>query len=105
MIDPATGWFEIAKISGKVSITTAVQVDKCWFCWYPQPTKVIYNIGLEFIGPSIQEIIKDVYKVQAKPMTVKNAQANSVLEGIHQVLAKILQKFEQKEQEVDKDDP
>jgi hypothetical protein len=49
MIDPATGWFEVAEISSKESITVAEQVNKYWFCRYPRPTKVIYNCGSEFI--------------------------------------------------------
>ena len=37
-------------------------------------------MGSEFIGPSFQELIKDVYKIKAKPTLLKNPQANSVLE-------------------------
>ena len=65
MIDPATRWFEVAEIPSKESITVAEQVDKYWLCPYPSPTKVIYDCGSEFIGPSFQELIKDVYKVKA----------------------------------------
>ncbi len=78
------------EIPGKESITVAEQVDKYWFCRYPQPTKIIYDRGSEFIGPSFQELIKDVYQVKAKPTTVRDPQANSVLEHIHQVLANML---------------
>ena len=76
MIDPATGWFEVAEIPSKESITVAEQVDKNWFCCYPQPTKVIYDRGSEFIGPSFQELIREVYQIKAKPTSVKNPQAN-----------------------------
>ena len=55
MIDPATGWFEVAEIPSKESITVAKQIDNNWFCCCPQPTKVIYDRGSEFIGPSFQE--------------------------------------------------
>ncbi len=87
MIDPATRWFEVAEIPNKESITVAEQVDKYWFCYYPRPKKVIHDHGSEFIGPSFQELIKDVFQITTKPVTVKNPQANSVLERIHQVLA------------------
>ena len=105
MIDPATGWFEVAEIPNKESITVAEQVDKYWFCRYPRPTKVIYDHGSEFIGPSFQELVKDVYQIKMKPITVKNPQANSVLERIHQVLANMLRTFELEEREVNEDDP
>ena len=105
MIDPATGWFEVAEIPNRESITVAEQVDKYWFCRYPRPTKVIYDRGSEFIGPSFQELIKDVYQLKAKPTTVKNPQANSVLERIHQVLANMLRTFELEERDINEEDP
>jgi transposase InsO family protein len=105
MIDPATGWFEVAEIPNQESITVAEQVDKYWFCRYPRPTKVIYDCGSEFIGPSFQELIKDVYQLKAKPTTVKNPQANSVLERIHQVLANMLRTFELEERDINEEDP
>ena len=67
MIDPATGWFEFAEILSKESIMVAEQVDKNWLCCYPQPTKVIYDRGSEFIGPSFQELIKEVYQINQSP--------------------------------------
>ena len=32
MIDPATGWFEVAEIPNQEFITVAEHVDKYWFC-------------------------------------------------------------------------
>ena len=97
MIDPATGWFEVAEIPNKESITVAEQVDKYWFCCYPLQTKLIYDHGSEFIGPLFQELIKDVYQIKTKPITAKNPQAYSVLERIYQVLANMPRTFELEE--------
>ncbi len=58
----------------------------------------------EFLGPFFQELIKDIYKIKAKPITVKNPRANLVLERVHQVLANMLRTFELEEREIDEED-
>ncbi len=57
------------------------------------------------MGPLFQELIKVVYQIKARPTLVKNAQANSVLESIHQVLANMLRTFELKERKSTKTIP
>ena len=64
MIDAATRWFEVTKIPSKESIIVAEQVDKYWFCCYQRPMRVVYNHGSEFMGPSFQELIEDVYQIK-----------------------------------------
>ena len=105
MIDPATGWFDIVEVTDKESQTVAEKIDKLWLCRYPQPNKVIYDRGSEFIGPSFQELIKEVYQIKVKPTTVKNPQANSILERIHQVLGNMIRTFELEERDINEDDP
>ena len=105
MIDPATGWFEIVEVTDKESHTVAEKIDKLWLCRYPRPNKVIYDRGSEFIGPSFQELIKEVYQIKVKPTTVKNPQANSILERIHQVLGNMIRTFELEERDINEDDP
>ena len=45
MIDPATGWFEMAEIPSKDAYTVAHVVERTWFMRYPWPTKVIIDRG------------------------------------------------------------
>ena len=52
-----------------------------------------------------QDLIKNEYGIKTKQTTVKNPQANSVLERIHQVLLNMLRTFELEDRNLDKDDP
>ena len=50
MIDPVTGWFEIAQYYGKVAISIANLVGSTLLYRYPRPINVTYNQWSEFIG-------------------------------------------------------
>ena len=105
MIDPATGWFEIHQYDDKRSITVANIVEQEWFNRYPWPTQVTFDRGSEFIGQDFKGMIQDDYGVKAKPITVRNPQANSVVERIHQVIANMIRTFELEDNYLDEDDP
>ncbi|DBA04493.1 TPA: hypothetical protein N0F65_011041 [Lagenidium giganteum] len=85
MIDPATGWFEVKAVTDKEAKTAAHILDNEWFCRYPRPEFCVYDQGCEFTGFEFQEMLES-YGVKARPTTVKNPQANSILERPHQVL-------------------
>ena len=98
--------FEVAEIPSKESITVAEQVDKYWFCRYPRPTKVIYAImDRNSLDHPFKNWLRTSIRLKQSLRQLKNPQANSVLEPIHQVIANMLRTFELEEQEVDKDDP
>jgi transposase InsO family protein len=84
MIDPATGWFEIQQYDDKQSITIANIIEQEWFSTYPWPTQVTFDRGSKFIGQDFQKMIKEDYGVKAKPITVRNPQANTIVERVHQ---------------------
>ena len=94
MIDPATGWFEIQQYDDKKSITVANIVEQEWFSRYPWPTQITFDRGSEFIGQDFQKMIKDDYGVKPKPITVRNPQANAIVERVHQVIGNIIRTFE-----------
>ena len=81
MINPATGWFEIHEYDDKRSITVANIVEQEWLSRYPWPTQITIDRGSEFIGQDFQKMIKEDYGVKAKPITVRNPQANAIVEG------------------------
>ena len=87
-IDPATGWFEISEISDKMSGTMFRKLDNVWLARYPRPKKIIFDNGKEF-KKDFRHIFDD-YGVVPRPTTVKNPQANSILERVHQVLTQML---------------
>jgi hypothetical protein len=67
-------------------------VSKTWLCRYPRCQSLIYNNGFEF--KLHFEHLCDSYGIKRKPTTVKNPQANGVLERVHQVIGQMLRTSE-----------
>ena len=106
MIDPASSWFEVVELPlvkrlrtinvkgkelllsdetfDKSSDRVAKLVNKTWLCRYPRYQKLIYDNGSEF--KLHFDHLCDSYSIKRKPTTVKNPQANAVLERVHQVI-------------------
>ena len=106
MIDPASGWFELIELPNK-SVTyvregneiTDVIIDKSsaqisvlfnrqWLSRYPRASKIIYDNGSEFKLHFAE--LCDTYGIERKPTTIKNPQANAILERVHGVLANMM---------------
>jgi hypothetical protein len=114
MIDPASSWFEIVElplvkrlwtmnINGKEQLQsedifdkssdrTAKLVNKTWLSRYPRCLYLIYDNGSEF--KLHFEHLCDSYGIKRTPTTVKNPQANAILERVHQVLGQMLRTLE-----------
>ncbi len=115
MIDPVTIWFKIVELptvrvtvpsEGKGKKTTCLDYtedadifDKtsaqisnlvyiCWFSRYPCCRYIIYNNGSEF-KLHFRALCK-TYGVKSKPTSIKNPQANAILERIHTVFTNML---------------
>jgi transposase InsO family protein len=50
-------------------------------------------------------MIKEDYGVKAKPITVRNPQANAIVERVHQVIGNIIRTFELENNYLDDNDP
>ena len=105
MIDPATGWFELHEYNNKRSITVASITEQEWFSRYPLPIQIIFDRGSAFIGKDFTKMITDDYGIKRKPITVRNPQANAIVERIHQVIGNIIHTFELEKNYMDKDSP
>ena len=105
MIDPASGWFEIHQYDDKKSITVANIAEQEWFSRYPWPTQVTFDRGSEFIGKDFREMLVNDYGIKRKPITVRNPQANAIVERVHQVIANMIRTFELENNYLDMDDP
>ena len=114
MIDPASSWFEIVElplakrlrttnvngkellhsedIFDKSSDRVAKLVNKAWLSRYPRCRYIIYDNGSEF--KLHFEHLCESYGIKRKPTTVKNPQANAILERVHQVLGQMLRTSE-----------
>ena len=106
MIDPATGWFEIVELPNafvkyerKGEDITKVIIDKSsavisrlfnktWLSRYPRAKYVIYDNGSEF--KLHFEGLCDSFSLKRSPTTIKNPQANAILERQHAVIANMM---------------
>jgi transposase InsO family protein len=59
-----------------------------WFCRYPRCRNIIYDNGSEF-KLHFQSLC-DSFGLKRKPTSVKNPQANAILERIHQTIANMM---------------
>ena len=106
MIDPATGWFEIIELPNacvtikrkgedieeviidKSSAQVSHLFNKQWLSRYPRAKNIIYDNGSEF-KLHFEELCES-YSIKRKPTTVRNPQANAILERIHGVLSEMM---------------
>jgi hypothetical protein len=63
MIDPATGWFEIAELIRGGADYTADLLKKVWLTQCSWPTEIICYHGKEFMVEVI-DILKDDYGIK-----------------------------------------
>jgi len=105
MIDPATGWFEIVQYDDKRAITIANLVEQQWLTRYPRPSLITYDRGSEFIGHEFKNTVQNEYGIKCKPITVKNPQANSIIERVHQTIGNMIRTFELEDIYLDEEDP
>jgi transposase InsO family protein len=103
IMDMATRWVEIAPIETKNADVVALAFDRTWLARYPRPREVIHDNGTEFSTEFLE--LLDSYGIQSKCTTVKNPQANSTLERMHQVLGNNLRTLELENRRLDDVDP
>ena len=104
-IDPATGWFEIAELPNKEKSSARISqlFNTTWLARYPRPRKVIFDNGSEF-KKDFLPLLHD-FAIKPTPTSVKNPQANAILERVHQVLGDMLRTKELQKHTFDEIDP
>ena len=104
MIDPNTGWFEVAEIKGTPTSDKVAQAfDHAWLSRYPRPKLIGYNNGSE--NKKDFKAMCNNYNIADKPTSGFNPQSNGIIERVHMVLADILRTFELEERELNPEDP
>lgn len=103
MIDPITGWFEIAPLPTISSYETQKAFDSYWLSRYPRPQEVGVDNGSEFKRYFLDLISN--YGLKRKTSTEYNPQSNGIIERVHQVLGNALRNFELEKRELDASDP
>ena len=103
MIDPATGWFEMKQLKTKQADEVANAIETSWLTRYPWPQEITYDAGSEFKG-EFKSLILEEYHIKAKPITVRNPQANAIIERVHGVVGDMIRTFKMDNIQED-DDP
>ena len=85
MIDPATGWFEIAEVPKASADEVSNVLQRTWLDRYPWPTQIVMDRGREFMG-EVTDMLKDEYGIKIKKITTRNPQANAMVERAHKTL-------------------
>ena len=76
-----------------------------WFARYPWLTQVTIDGGSKFIGQDFKHMLVHDYGIKRKPITVRNPQANAIVERIHQVIANMVRTFELETNYLDVENP
>ena len=93
MIDPATGWLEMAQITNKTAAEIADIRKKTWFSSYPLPQRIVFDRGPEFMA-EFAKLCHNDYVLKRKPITTRNPQSNAITERIHQTIGNIIRTFD-----------
>ena len=99
MIDPATGWFEIAPLDKPDSYECQKALDAYWLARYPRPQELGSDNGIHF-KKYFAELLNN-YGLTRKISLEYNPQSNGIIERVHQVLANVLRTFELEKEELE----
>jgi len=88
IIDVCTRWIEIQQYGVKKSEEISLITDREWLNRYPRPSYAIFDNGMEF-SSEFKELLTS-YGIKPKPTTVKNPQANSIVERSYLTIAENL---------------
>ena len=99
MIDPVTGWFEVAALQDSPNANEIQRLfDSYWLARYPRPKEIGFDNGGEFKA-EFTDLCKNM-GLKRKTSLPWNPQSNSILERVHQVLGDCLRSFDLDNQNV-----
>ena len=88
-IDSVISLPEVIPVDRATSRTVAEAFEDHWLSRYPFPIRCIHDNGNEFLGPEFTCMLKK-NNIQSVPTTVKNPQANAVVERMHQTISTMI---------------
>ena len=89
MIDLATGLIEIGSVPDARADLVANQVELVWLIRYPLPNKILVDRGNEFLAEFKIMMVND-HGIPCNSISVRNPQANSIAERVHQTIGNIV---------------
>jgi hypothetical protein len=92
MVNPVTGWFELAPLYAAPTAFRAQQLlGNIWLARYPRPRDIGFDNGGEFMA-EFNDLCDNI-GLKKKPSAAWNPQSNAILGRIHQVLADCIRSF------------
>ena len=88
-IDPIINIAEIIPIENASANVTAVAFENEWLSRYPRPIVCAHDNGNEFLGKEFQNMLHK-NGIKSQPTTIKNPQANSTVERLHQNISSMI---------------
>jgi len=89
IIDPFTCWVEVIPIKGKTGEYMRDLIEQQWLRRYPRPERIIFDQGGEFDNQWMRALAKK-WICKCEPITVKNPQANAIVERLHRVMGDMI---------------
>ena len=93
MINPVTGWFEMAQIPNKTAAEISDITEKTWFIRYPLPQQSMFDRGTKFMA-EFARMCQNDYGLKRKPITTSNPHSNAIIELIDQTIRNIIRTFD-----------
>ena len=93
MINPSTGWSEMAQIPNKMAAEIADITKKTWFTCYSLPQQVVFDCGTGFMA-EVAKMCQNKYGLKSKSITTRNTQPNAIIERIYETIGNIIRTFE-----------
>ena len=101
MIDPATSWIEIRSVPEAIADLVVNQVVPTWLTRYHLPNKITVDGGKELLA----EMMANDYQIQCNSISIRNPQANTIVERIHQNIGNIILSFIIQQMDLDNENP
>ena len=97
IINVASTLLEIVRVKTTNQEHAVLAFETAWLSRYPRPTRCLYDAAGCFLAPSFQ-VCLNCNAIQGVPITVKNPQANTVIERLHLTLVNMMRTFQNKTQ-------
>ena len=104
MIGTATDGIEIRSVPEARADLVANQVELAWLTRYPLPNKITIDRGKEFLA-EFKIMMENDYGISCSPISVRNPQANAIVERVHQTIGNIIRTFKIQEMDLDNENP
>ena len=104
MIEPATSWIEIRSVPETRGDLVANQIKLAWLTRYLLPNKITIDSGKEILAKFKTMMVYD-YGIQCNFISVRNPQANAIVERLHHTIGNIIRAFKIQHIELDNENP